>query len=70
MARKKLQSEESSESGTYSVVIEPDLVPRVKLAAAALGMSAPNYINSRLVQILDKDIEQALEGHGYTRKTK
>ncbi len=63
MARKRQEdtdAEPSAEPGVYMARIEPNLVPKLKMVAAALGISAPNYINSRLEKVINAELLAAV----------
>ncbi len=73
MAKKKpglasTANDEASEK--YSLVIDPDLVPKLKIVAAALGMSAPSYANTRLAKAVALELAAAMEQMGFEPKKK
>lgn len=72
MARKRAASsdEPGEDPGKYSVIIDPDLVPRLKMVAAALGISGPNYVNTRLAKVINTELEAAIEEMGLGSKSK
>ena len=73
MAKKKSGSAttDAEEGGEkYSVMIDPDLVPKLKIVAAALGMSAPSYANTRLAKAVEQELEAAMAHMGFEPKKK
>jgi hypothetical protein len=70
MAKKKPapSTDEAEAPGRYSVVIDPQLVPKIKIIAAALATNGHAWVNSRLAEIVDRELETALARMGFRRE--
>jgi hypothetical protein len=62
--KRKAEEPEAADAAVYTIRIEPQLVPRLKMVSAALGISGPNYVNSRLEVIIDRELRAAIAEMG------
>lgn len=45
----------------YTVTLENDLVRKVRVIAATIGMSVPEFVNDRLTSVVEQELPHALE---------
>lgn len=59
-----MRPNEEKQPGRYSIVIDPALVRPLKMVAAGLEMSPPDYVNNRLREIVLRELPEALRQAG------
>lgn len=61
----------SKKEPTENVRLKQSLAKKARMAAAALGMSLPDYLSDRLEAVIERDVEEAFKKfgtHGPRRK--
>lgn len=67
---KKKPAARPEKPARYSVVIDAELVPKLKMLAVAIGVKVPDWVNSRLAELVEKELDEAMKKMGYRKEDK